>query len=364
MKPSEDSDMGNSNKENSNPYSAPESPPGATASDSTSSAADISTGTLVTRSAFGGFLMGLANLVPGISGGTMLLAAGIYPKFIDSLSDVTRCKFRFSSLLTLGCVVLAAGLGILFLAGTLKELVIDHRWVMYSLFIGLTLGGLPVVWKMARPASGSLIAAAVVAFAAMVLLAYLQSTGVVGSGGSNFLTLFLAGLAGASAMILPGLSGGYLLLLMGQYVPILNAIDKFKDALSARDMGAAMEPALSVLLPVGLGVVVGVVVVGNLLKFLLNRYRKATLGFLLGLLVGSVAGLWPFRVGEMPKVGDVVKGQTVTAESLSEIDQEDWPTHTFQPTGKQIGSSLGLVAIGLAITIGVSLIGGKEDGEL
>jgi len=133
MTQSEDSDVGNSN-----PYSSPESGSGSADPDSARSGTDISTATLVTRSAFGGFLMGLANLVPGISGGTMLLAAGIYPKFIDSLSDVTRCKFRFSSLLTLGCVVLAAGLGILFLAGTLKELVIDHRWVMYSLFIGLT----------------------------------------------------------------------------------------------------------------------------------------------------------------------------------------------------------------------------------
>ena len=104
--------------------------------------------------------------------------------------------------------------------------------------------------------------------------------------------------------------------------------------------------------------------VGNLLKFLLNRYRKATLGFLLGLLIGSVAGLWPFRVGVMPKVGDVIKAQTVTAESLPEIDEEDWPTETFRPDATQIASSLGLVAIGLAITIGVSLIGGKEDGEL
>jgi len=206
MTQSEDSDVGNSN-----PHSNPQPASGPADPDSARSSTDISTATLVTRSAFGGFLMGMANLVPGISGGTMLLAAGIYPKFIDSLSDVTRCKFRFSSLLTLGCVALAAGLGILFLAGTLKGLVIDHRWVMYSLFIGLTLGGLPVVWKMARPASGSLITAATVAFATMVLLAYLQSTGVVGSGGSNFLTLFLAGLAGASAMILPGLSGGYLL---------------------------------------------------------------------------------------------------------------------------------------------------------
>ena len=63
---------------------------------------------LVTRGIFGGILMGLANLVPGISGGTMLLAAGIYPRFIESIADVTRFRFRFRSLLCLGSVVIAA----------------------------------------------------------------------------------------------------------------------------------------------------------------------------------------------------------------------------------------------------------------
>ena len=322
-----------------------------------------SVGPIVGRSLFGGVLMGLANLVPGISGGTMLLAAGIYPRFIDSLADVTRFRFRFRSLLTLVCVGAAAAIAVLLLAGTLKGLVVDHRWVMYSLFIGLTLGGLPVVWKMAKPASSQLMAPAVLAFAAMVGLAVLQSNGVVGGSGSNFVTLFLAGLAGASAMILPGLSGGYLLLLMGQYVPILKAIDQFKDALSARDISAAMDPALSVLLPVGLGVVAGVVLVGNLLKFLLKRYRKATLGLLLGLLVGSVAGLWPFQLGVKPEIGDTVKAQVVTEESLAEIDPEDWPTEFFKPTGTQIGSAIGLVGIGFAITMGVAMIGGKEEEE-
>ena len=103
----------------------------------------LATSTLVTRSVFGGVLMGLANLVPGISCGTMLLAAGIYPRFIDAVANVTRFRIQFRSLLVLGCVVGAAGLGILLLAGTLKDLVVDHRWVMYSLFIGLTLGELP-----------------------------------------------------------------------------------------------------------------------------------------------------------------------------------------------------------------------------
>ena len=305
--------------------------------------------------------MGLANLVPGISGGTMLLAAGIYPSFIDAIAELTRFRFRLASLTVLFCVVVSAGLAILLGAGALKELVIHQRWIMYSLFIGLTLGGIPAVWKLARPVNGSLLISGLVAFGLMVCLAVLQHLNVVGSNQSNFMMLLFAGLAGASAMILPGLSGGYILLLIGQYVPILSAVDELKQAISARDVSAAMDPLLSVVLPVGLGVVAGVVVVGNLIQWLLKRYRKATLGFLLGLLVGSVAGLWPFRVGVEPEIGDKLKGQTVTAENISEFDPEDWRMESFSPSATQIASSVGLVLLGIGITWGVSKIGGDEN---
>lgn len=319
---------------------------------------------LVTRATFGGFLMGLANLVPGISGGTMLLASGIYPSFIDSLADLTRFRFRFRSILVMACVVGAAGLGILLLAGTLKELVVNQRWIMYSLFIGLTLGGLPIVWRLARPAKLSLYIAALVAFAAMVILADLQNRGVVGSGSTNHVMLFIAGLAGASAMILPGLSGGYLLLLMGQYVPILNAIDEFKEAVSARDISAAWAPATGVLIPVGLGVVLGVVLVGNVLEWMLRRYRQATLGVLVGLLLGSTVGLWPFQEGVPPQPGDVIKGQVVTAENVSEIEPDDWKTRRFRPAPVQVASTLLLVGLGFGATMGVALIGGSEGDKV
>lgn len=305
--------------------------------------------------------MGLANLVPGISGGTMLLAAGVYPKFVDAVAEVTRFKFRLRSLVVLGCVVGAALLGILLLAGPLKNLVVNYRWAMYSLFIGLTFGGVPLVWKMARPASTPLILSGCGAFACMVVLAVLQATGVVGSGSGNPLMYFIAGLAGASAMILPGLSGGYLLLLLGQYVPILSAIETFKDALKSGNIGAALGPALSVMLPVGIGVVLGVAVVGNALQWLLKNRRQATLGALLGLLVGSTAGLWPFQNAVRPQVGDTIKGQVVTEETLAEIDQEDWNTEFFTPNLVQSSGAILLTILGFGITMGVAKIGGGEE---
>lgn len=321
----------------------------------------ITTTALVSRSAFGGVLMGLANLVPGISGGTMLLAAGIYPRFIDAVAEVTRFRLRFHSMLLLACVVGSAGLAILLLAGTLKDLVIDHRWVMYSLFIGLTLGGLPVVWKLARPASPRLVLSALAAFAVMVCLAILKATGAVGHSDSNFLMLVVAGLAGASAMILPGVSGGYLLLLLGQYVPILAGIDDFKTALKAGDISGLMEPAFSVVLPVGIGVVAGVVLVGNLLQWLLHHHRQATLGALIGLLIGSTVGLWPFQQPVAPQVGDTIKGQVVTEASITEIEPDDWMTMYFQPGVGQVGGSLAILTLGFAATLGIARIGGGDD---
>ena len=307
--------------------------------------------------------MGLANLVPGISGGTMLLAAGIYPKFIEAVANVTRFRFRFESVLVLTCVVAAAGTGILLLAGLLKNLVVDHRWVMYSLFIGLTLGGLPVVWRLARPASKSLVTAAFGMFVLMVALAVLQATGVTGSNGSNALTLFCAGLAGASAMILPGVSGGYLLLLLGQYVPILGGIDEFKSALRDRDFSAMLDPALTVVLPVGLGVVIGVALVGNLLQWLLKHHRKATLGGLIGLLLGSTVGLWPFQEPIKPQIGDTIKGQLVTKETIEDIDPEDYRTSYFQPDFLTAAGSVGLIAAGFAVTMGIARIGRDESSS-
>lgn len=342
---------------------------------------------LAARGVFGGVLMGLANLVPGISGGTMLLAAGVYPRFIEAIGEVTTFKFRKPSLVVLGSVVLAAMLAILLLAGTVKGLVVDHRWVMYSVFIGLTLGGVPVVWRLIRSNDTTNTSAAgmravwigaAVGFAGMAALALFQSSGASGDAQRDgFVFLFLAGIAGASAMILPGVSGGYLLLVLGVYVPILAGVDAFKDGLKTRDTAVIFDVGLAVVLPVGLGVLVGVVGVSNLLRWLLHRYEKATLGVLLGLLVGAVVGLWPFQQTAAPAEGQVVKGQAITyaddtaadghtpgwvfAESGEPVEPEDLPTAFFAPNPMQVGGAIGLILLGLGATLGIDRFQANSD---
>lgn len=301
------------------------------------------------RGAFGGLLMGLANLVPGISGGTMLLATGVYPEFIGAIAEISVLRFRLRSLLLLGSVVAMAAIAILLFAGPTKTLVVEHRWVMYSIFIGLTLGGVPIVWKLARPLSSGVVLGALAGLIVMILMA-LDEPGKASSPGGYAIFLF-AGVAGASAMILPGISGGYLLLLMGQYIPILSAVDDFKRGLLAPTIDWKLVfSSLQVGIPVGIGVVVGVVGVSNILKWLLERHRKPTLGVLLGLLFGAVLGLWPFQQPVSPKPGDIIKGIPVTASNLDSFKQDDWPTKTFAPLPSQVGGAVALIAAGFAVT--------------
>ncbi len=319
----------------------------------------------VARGILGGTLMGLANLVPGISGGTMLLAAGIYPDFIGAVSDLTRLRFRPRPLIVLLLVGGSAAVAIALGAGLLKDLVVDHRWVMYSLFIGLTLGGLPLVWRLARPASSRVFWGAAVGLVGMAAIGIAQARPAEAAiGGSNWLVLLVAGLAGASAMILPGVSGGYLLLVLGQYVPILAAIDRAKDAVVAGDLRGAFDPSLHVLLPVGIGVLLGIGLVSNLLRFFLARFEKQTLGFLLGLLLGAVLGLWPFQRPVEPTLGTtIIKGQLVTAENRSTFDSEDFPTERFPPSAAQAAAAVALIAVGFAVTLVVARVGGGQESR-
>ena len=325
-----------------------------------SSGADV----LAVRGAIGGTLMGLANLVPGISGGTMLLAAGVYPGFIASIAEVTTFRFRARSIILLGTIVGAASIAILMLAGTVRDAVVSFRWVMYSLFIGLTLGGVPLIWRMARPATPAVAVAAAAAFAVMCLMAF-NGTGAGDAAERSYTFSFLAGLAASSAMILPGVSGGYLLLLLGQYENILGTVDQLKRGLlgdsttgAGFDLGLVLD-AMHVVIPLGLGILAGVVGVSNLLKWLLEHYEKATLGVLLGLLLGAVVGLWPFQESTPPMPGDVIRGREVTVENIASIDPKHWPLERFAPSFGQLGGASALIAAGLLATIAIGRVGSE-----
>lgn len=318
----------------------------------------------IVRCGLGGVLMGLANLVPGISGGTMLVACGIYTLFIEAVSDLTRLRFSRRALLVLGCVVLGAGIAIGGLAGAIHFALVHHRWVMFSLFIGLTLGGVPILLAMARPVKKDTWAGIIAGAAVMAALVVLQEIGGQGGGLTGPVGLVIGGAVAASAMILPGVSGAFLLLLLGLYEPIISAIKDSVADLKGGDIAGLLDQ-MAVVIPVGIGVLIGVALVSNVLKWVLHRYERITLGVLLGLIIAAPAGLYPFRVGVEPEIGDTIKGQVVTAENLEDMrapdKAKDWAQDAFTPGAGQVAGSLGLIVLGFGATVGIARLGKNKE---
>ncbi|MFT7485409.1 MAG: putative membrane protein [Candidatus Paceibacteria bacterium] len=332
------------------------------------------------RVLFGGLLMGLANLVPGVSGGTMILAMGLYERFIGALADLSRLRFSRQAIGFIALIAIGAGGALVGLSGVAVSLVSESRWVMYSLFIGMTLGGAPELFRESKPRGPAVVVAFALSFALMATLAWgLAGTQVP----ENTLVFVLMGVLAASSMILPGISGSYMLLIFGMYDVVIGSLSA--SALREDPMGS-----LVVLAPVGLGAVLGMGLLSNLLKSMLAKHSTLSHAALLGLLTGSVLGLYPFREPANPELANKpfrkALTQLVAGASIEEMNDKydlEWTEESaaalratyagqsggdlkqlgdelkpFDPTGMQILKALGLFVLGLGITC--SLSGSKK----
>jgi putative membrane protein len=329
----------------------------------------------------GGILMGLANLVPGLSGGTMILAVGLYDRFIGAVADLTSLRLRRDSLVFLGLVAVGAALAIVSCSGVAVSLVTERRWVAYSLFIGMTLGGTPELVRECRPAGPAGIAGFSAGLGLIAGLAWCVS-------GASFTVstplLVGVGALAASSMILPGISGAYLLLIFGVYEVVIGSI-------SVQSLVEDTAASLEVIAPVALGAVAGIALVSNLLQRLLARHPRPSYAVLLGLLVGSVLGLWPFQeprhpdlahdgrraavefvlAGASPQALEVEGVSVRTAEgwrsaygtmSLAERERAARSKVRFGPSAGQLLGALALVAAGVALTRALGARGGGRAG--
>ena len=257
--------------------------------------------------------MGLANLVPGISGGTMILAIGLYEQFIAAVADVSRLRFRRSSLRFLAVMAVGLGAAVVIFSGVAVLLVTEYRPVMYALFIGMTLGGAPELWRECRPLRPGTLLAVTVGVAAMA--------GFASLGGSAPLqatipVLLLVGAAGASSMILPGISGSYVLLVLGMYDTVIGS-------LSFSQLKESPVESLSIIVPVVIGAGLGIALLSNLLKALLQRFAAPSHGVLLGLLVGSVLGLYPFQQPVHPELATRTMRKAIVSVVVEHEPVED-----------------------------------------
>lgn len=237
--------------------------------------------------AFTGLAMGAADVVPGVSGGTMAFIMGLYRELIEAIKSfdlallrkalsgrVAECleqvPWRF--LLALGSGIGASILGLAHLVGWLLE----HRQVeLYALFFGLVLASIVSVSREVEW-SAKTVASLVVGTA----VAYWIVGLVPAEMPHDPLTIFLSGSVAISAMILPGISGSFILLILGQYEYVL---------------GAVKELDVLVLVPLAAGCVVGLVVFSRILSWLFVRHRQLTVTLLVGFMLGSLRKIWPFK---------------------------------------------------------------------
>jgi len=234
----------------------------------------------IVKTAIAGVLMGMANLIPGVSGGTMVLAVGLYNEFIDAVADVTAFRFSRRRIVFLAVLGGFAAGSIYSLSSVILYLLFHYDSIMYALFIGMTLGGAPMLLRSLGRLSTVAVVSVAAGLAVMIAVALVRESAAVPQ---NTVVDVVAGMVAAITMVLPGISGSYMLLIMNQYERVVGAVDDLN---------------LAIIIPVGIGAVAGVVLLSNALKLLLHRYERPTIGVLLGLLLGSVIGLWPF--GRVP----------------------------------------------------------------
>lgn len=308
-----------------------------------------------------GFLIGIANIIPGMSGGTLALVLGIYERLIGALrrigfstlkkmlgvlrfkrhafreaeAELRRIDFGFLALLGIGAIA-----ALLLTSKLIVYLLNDHHDATYGFFSGLILTSILIPMRMLKGFGWKETLVLLIAVALILGLsvgtgenqlervAYKTGNEVAIDEDIRHATqfptywelglFFGSGALAVSAMILPGISGSFLMLALGVYFPLLTAINSLVEGVPALLRGTVNEAMLVgalILTCAAFGCLFGLLAFTRLLNYLLERYRNLTIAFLIGLMVGSLYGLWPFREFAM------VDGERIdTAHILPQFD--------------------------------------------
>lgn len=236
-----------------------------------------------------GIAMGAANVIPGVSGGTIALITGIFERLINAIKsfNLTALKLLFSFKIkefikhtdfyflvsVFGGIVVA----IVSLARLFDFLFVNYPVYIWAYFFGLVLASVYFVGKTVSSWKTSVIIATTIGGAAAIMVSVLNPA----MENSGFVYLMICGVVAICSMILPGLSGSFVLILMGNYQLVMI------DAVNDRN--------LEILIPVGMGAVVGLIAFSHVLSWVFKRFRDQTIGLLTGFIFGSVSILWPWQ---------------------------------------------------------------------
>ncbi len=237
-----------------------------------------------------GMVIGIANIIPGVSGGTMMVAMGIYDKLIHCITHLFK-ELKKSVLFLLP---IAIGMGIAIIASSFTiEKAFDSFPLQTSLlFVGLVVGGLPAMWKNVKgeKIKPGHVVAFLAFFAVVVVMALMGDTEGNAADLSfnviNVLKLLGVGIIAAATMVIPGVSGSMMLLLMGYYNPILTAINDFLRALVAFDFEGIIK-GVGILAPFGIGVVIGIFAIAKLVEIIFEKFPLYAYWAIIGLIVAS-----------------------------------------------------------------------------
>jgi len=235
-----------------------------------------------------GLAMGAANVIPGVSGGTIALITGIYERLINALKSgdlaalgmILRGKFRDFWLHVDGHFLLWVMAGvfvsIVTLARIFDYLLIHHEVATMAFFFGLILLSIFYVGQRVSRWTPQAVAALLIGIIVAVTIALIAPA----NENNGTFYLFLCGVVAISSMILPGLSGSFVLIVMGNYALVLASINTLD---------------LAVLIPLALGCVVGLMIFSRFLAWVFSRYHDLTIALMTGFVIGSLVTIWPWK---------------------------------------------------------------------
>jgi putative membrane protein len=242
-----------------------------------------------------GIAMGAADVVPGVSGGTIAFITGIYEELITGLANINFSVFRILKQEGVAAawkyingnffVALFVGIAISIfsLAKLVTHLLDNYPVLLWSFFFGLVIASALMIIRSIKSYNGATISALVVG----VLIAGFISTIQVVTTGESMPYIFLSGALAICAMILPGISGAFILVLLGAYQPVMTAVKNLD---------------VKIILVFMAGCVVGLLSFSKLLKYLFAHYKAIVLALLSGFLIGSLLKIWPWKENILEKV--------------------------------------------------------------
>lgn len=239
-----------------------------------------------------GFIIGIAFIIPGVSGGTLAIYLGVYDKLLHALGNIFK-EFK-KSVLFLIPIFLGIGISVVLLAKIFGILIAWNSFITLLFFIGLILGGIPKLYQEVKAEKKDPISLSIflISFSIVIILVVTElsktsnTIGLFDQNWHQFLLLIFLGMAASITMIVPGVSGSALLMALGYYTAIVsNVIGNILDFTN-------ISYHLFVIIPFGLGCLIGIILFSKVLEFCLSRYKKQTYYAILGFIIASVIAIF------------------------------------------------------------------------